>query len=154
MALEVSDRDFQWMKLALQLAKEAFDKDEVPVGAVLIRDGTELLAADHNRTAELKNSLAHAEKLVIERALQDGLKYLSDCTLYVTLEPCIMCSGLIILSRIPRIIFGAHDSKAGCVGSIYNALRNKDFNWNPEVCSGLLAEESAALLRDFFKKKR
>ncbi len=145
--------DEYWMNIALEEAEIAFDEDEVPVGAVLIRKN-ELIAKAHNNILKLNSSLAHAEKLVIEMAQQKLGKWLYDCKLYVTLEPCPMCAGAIILSRIKSVIFGAFDEKNGACGSLYNLLLDSRFNHNPEVKSGILAEESSELLKIFFNEKR
>jgi len=141
------------MELALSEAKLALAEDEIPVGAVLVRDN-QVVASNHNRTRQLFNPLAHAEKLIIDKVLAEGEKFLQDYTLYVTLEPCLMCSGILIWSRLGRLVYAAADSKAGCVGSVYNALCDASFNHHPVVTSGILAEESSQLLKDFFKSKR
>ncbi len=142
-----------WMKIALEEAQIAFDEDEVPVGAVLIKDN-ELVARNHNRTKQLRNPLAHAEKLVIEEILSRDKIFLYEYKLFVTLEPCLMCSGILIWSRIGELIFGAYDRKAGCVGSIYNVLKDRNFNHHPKITANILAEESSELLRRFFQQKR
>lgn len=151
MKTELSNED--WMNLAIEEARSAFVENEVPIGAVLVGNN-ELLYRDHNRTNQIKNPLAHAEILVIEAAIRAGHKYLKDYALYVTVEPCLMCAGAIIWSRIGRVVFGCYDPKAGAVGSIYNALLDKSFNHNPEVVHGVLAEECSCLLQKFFRAKR
>ncbi len=103
---------------------------------------------------QLKDPSAHAEKLVLDAALAKGYKYLYDCTLYITLEPCLMCSGLIILCKVGRVVFGAADPKSGVAGSVLNVLADKSFNHRPELKRGVLADECALLLTDFFKNKR
>lgn len=145
--------DEYWMNIALEEAQIAFQEDEVPVGAVLVRNN-ELVAKAHNNTQKLNSSLAHAEKLVIELVQQKLGKWLYDCSLYVTLEPCPMCAGAIILSRIKSLIFGAYDEKNGACGSLYNLLLDSRFNHNPEVKFGVLAKESSELLKSFFNEKR
>jgi len=142
-----------WMKIALEEARSAFQKNEVPIGAVLIKDN-QLICRNHNRTNQLKDPLAHAEKLVIDAAIDKGKKFLQDYTLFVTVEPCIMCAGSIIWSRVGKVVFGCFDPKAGAVGSVYNALLDKNFNHNPEVVSGVLAKECSELITRFFKEKR
>jgi len=142
-----------WMKIALEEARSAFYENEVPIGAILVKNNT-LLYRDHNRTNQTQNPLAHAEKLVIEAAIKDGKKFLQDYTLYVTVEPCLMCVGTIIWSRVGTVVFGCYDPKAGASGSIYNALLDKSFNHNPALICGILAEECAELITDFFKVKR
>lgn len=141
-----------WMSLAIEEAKKAVICDEIPVGAVLIKNN-EVIATAHNLTNTQSNPLMHAEKLVIEKAiLQD--KYLYDYTLYVTLEPCLMCAGLIILSRVGTLVFGASDPKAGACGSVYNVLKDLRFNHHPELIHQVKENECAQLLIDFFKMKR
>lgn len=145
--------DEYWMNIALEEAQIAFQEDEIPVGAVLVRNN-ELIAKAHNNTQRLNSSLAHAEKLVIESSQQELGKWLYDCILYVTLEPCAMCAGAIILSRIKSVIFGTFDEKNGACGSLYNLLLDSRFNHNPEVKSEVLAKESSELLKRFFNEKR
>jgi tRNA(adenine34) deaminase len=145
--------DADWMKIALEEARSAFLEDEVPVGALLIKD-SKLLFRDHNRSRQTNNPLAHAESLVINKAIRNGFKYLNDFTLYVTLEPCIMCAGIIIWSRIGRVVYGCRDSKAGAAGSIYNALWDKSFNHNPDLTTGILEKDAQLLLTEFFQAKR
>lgn len=142
-----------WMRQALQEARLAREENEVPVGAVLVKDN-ELICAEHNRTRQLANPLAHAEKLIIDKILASKIKYLQDFRLYVTLEPCLMCAGMLIWSRLGSLVIGAADPKAGAVGSIYNVLADKSFNHHPSVVRGILETDCAALLRDFFSAKR
>ncbi len=146
-------QDEYWMQYALEEAEIAFEKDEIPVGAVIIYK-EKIIARAHNSTKLKNNSLAHAEKLVIETAQRKIGKWLYDCTLYVTLEPCAMCSGIIILSRLGSVIFGAYDEKSGTCGSLYNLLDDSRFNHNPKLRGGVLAEESKKLLQKFFQRKR
>ncbi len=143
-------QDKYFMQKALDLAKQAAEADEIPIAAILVRDN-KIILQDHNRTRELSDPLAHAEKLILNNSPE---KYLYDYTLYVTLEPCLMCAGMIIWRRLGRLVFAAYDKKAGAVGSVYNALLDRHFNHNPKITSGLYAEESQNLLRDFFKVKR
>jgi tRNA(adenine34) deaminase len=145
--------DEYWMKIALEEAQLAFRENEVPIGALLVNNN-ELINQNHNRTNQLKDPLAHAEKLVIEKVIKSGEKFLYDYTLYVTVEPCLMCAGTIIWSRVGKVVFGCYDEKAGAVGSIYNALLDKNFNHNPEVVSGVLADECTELMKRFFREKR
>jgi len=142
-----------WMKRALEEARLALAENEVPVGAVLVKDD-KLIAADHNRTRQQGNPLAHAEKLCIDAALTDGQSYLYDYTLYITLEPCIMCAGMIVWSRVGTVVFGAYDPKAGAVGSVYNVLLEKSFNHHPTVIFGVEKEACSNLLSTFFAEKR
>lgn len=142
-----------FMKMAIEQAKLAAEQGEVPVGAVIVKDG-EVVSAGYNRRETDKNSLSHAETIAINKACKklSGWR-LFQCDLYVTLEPCPMCAGAIINSRIKRVIFGAYDKKAGCFGSVadFNGL---EFNHKPEIIGGILADECSALLSDFFKELR
>lgn len=147
------EQHIRWMRLALEEAKKALSENEIPVGAVLVKDGT-LIAADHNRTRQNADPLAHAEKMLIDKILGSKIKYLQQYTLYVTLEPCLMCAGMMIWSRLGTLVSGASDPKAGAVGSIYNVLADKSFNHHPRVIRGVLDSECAALLRDFFQERR
>ena len=142
-----------WMNYALEQARLALQEDEVPIGAVLVKDN-KIVAADHNRTRQTNNNLAHAEKLAIEKVINSGEKYLYDYTLFVTVEPCLMCAGAIIWSRVGKVVFGCYDPKAGAVGSIYNALLDTNFNHHPKVVSGVLAQECSDLIIEFFRNKR
>ncbi len=145
------DKDF--MAIALEEAKQAFQENEIPVGACLVRDG-EVVIRDHNRTKELQNPLAHAEKLILDKAQEMGLKYLQDYTLYVSLEPCAMCAGSIILSRVGRVVFGCGDPKSGAAGGVFNLLQDANLNHNPQLKRGVLEEDCALLLTEFFRNKR
>ena len=149
---EKSDEYF--MREALKLAEQAFSKDEVPVGAVIVQND-KIIARGYNQREMLKDPTAHAEMIAITSAAQAvGDWRLNDCTIYVTLEPCVMCAGAIILARISRIVYGADDPKAGAVRSLYNILEDKRLNHQPSITLGVLAEESSAILKDFFRKKR
>lgn len=145
--------DEYYMSIALAEAQKAAAEDEIPVGACLVRDG-DIILKDHNRTRAQQNPLAHCEKLILDEAQNMGLKYLQDCTLYVTLEPCLMCSGMIIHSRVGRVVYGASDPKTGTCGSVYQALLDKNFNHHPELVRGVLARDCALVLTDFFHNKR
>jgi tRNA(adenine34) deaminase len=147
------ERDFIFMKAALQEAQAALQEDEIPVGAVLVKDDT-IVASEHNKTRQQNNPLAHAEKLLIDRITASQDKFLQEYTLYVTLEPCHMCTGMMIWSRLGRLVYAASDPKAGCAGSVYNMTKDKHFNHSPEVTGGVLAEEAGALLKEFFRSKR
>ena len=142
-----------WMNYALEQARLALQEDEVPIGAVLVKDN-KIVAADHNRTRQTNNNLAHAEKLVTKQIVESGKKFLYDYTLYVTVEPCLMCAGAIIWARVGKVVFGCYDPKAGAVGSIYNTLLDKNFNHHPEVVSGILAQECSDLIVSFFRNKK
>ena len=145
--------DEEYMREALALAKEAFELGEVPVGAVAVWDG-KIVGKGMNRRETDKNALRHAEIMAIDEACKNlGGWRLWKCDLYVTLEPCPMCAGAIINSRVKRVIFGASDPKAGSCGSLSN-LFEMPYNHKPEVTSGVLEEECSALLSDFFAKIR
>lgn len=141
------------MKKALLLAGKAAGMDEVPVGAVIVRDGR-IIARAYNQRETKKSPTAHAELLAIEKAAKKlGGWRLPGCTLYVTLEPCPMCAGAIVNARIPTVVFGAPDPKAGALGSVYDLAQGK-LNHTPEVISGVLQKECGAILSDYFKEKR
>ncbi len=147
----MEDRDY--MLAALELAKEAFDDGEVPVGCVVVRRG-EIVGRGRNRREGARNALAHAEVEAIAQACKVlGGWRLWECTLYVTLEPCPMCAGAILNARIPRVVYGASDAKAGAVRSVC-ALFDMRFNHHPAVDAGLLEAECGALLTEFFQKLR
>ena len=146
--------DRYWMKKALAQAQLAASKDEVPIGCVIVYKD-KILSRAYNQREKKQSSLAHAEILAIEKACKKlGSWRLEDCTLYVTLEPCPMCTGAIIQSRIPRVVFGAYDPKGGCMGSCTNLLEVKGFNHYPTIEGGILQEECASLLKAFFRQKR
>ena len=146
--------DAYWMKKALAQAQLAASKDEVPIGCVIVYKD-KILSRAYNQREKKQSSLAHAEILAIEKACKKlGSWRLEDCTLYVTLEPCPMCTGAIIQSRIPRVVFGAYDPKGGCMGSCTNLLEVKGFNHYPSYTGGILEEECSSLLKEFFKQKR
>ena len=146
--------DELWMARALEQAHLAAIGGEVPVGAVLVRHGR-ILAEGHNLTITLSDPTAHAEAVVIRKgAARQGDWRLEETTLYVTLEPCTHCAGAIILARIPRVVYGAPDPKAGMAGSLGNLLQDPRLNHRAEVTSGVLADESAVLLKNFFRLRR
>ncbi len=145
--------DVFFMREAIKRAKKAEKLGEVPIGAVIVKDG-KIIASGYNRREEKQNALLHAEITVIDRACKKTLSWrLCDCTLYVTLEPCPMCAGAIINSRIDRVVFGAYDKRFGAMGSICE-LHKMPFNHSPEVEGGICEDECLFLLRSFFKKLR
>jgi tRNA(adenine34) deaminase len=147
-------RDAAWMRLALDEAEDAVEAGEAPVGAVIVRSG-EVIARAANAMSASKDATAHAELLAIQSASAVlGEPRLTGCTLYVTLEPCAMCAGAIVLARLDRVVFGAWDPKAGMAGSLGDVLRHPRLNHRPEVQAGVLEQECAALLSNFFKEKR
>jgi tRNA(adenine34) deaminase len=142
------------MEAALRLARAASVREEVPIGAVVIAEG-EILAEAHNETIQRHDPTAHAELLALQRALQKaGEERLTFATLYVTLEPCAQCAGAMVLAKVGRVVFGAHDARAGMAGSVYDLLRHPRLNHRPEVVGGLMAEECGELLKRFFQAKR
>jgi tRNA(adenine34) deaminase len=142
------------MEAALRLARAAAVREEVPVGAVLVRDG-EIVAEGHNETIQRRDPTAHAELLTIQRALvHDGVDRLVNATLYVTLEPCAQCAGAIILAKVERVVFGARDARCGMAGSVHDLLRDPRLNHRPEVVGGLLDAECGDLLKRFFLARR
>jgi tRNA(adenine34) deaminase len=147
-------RDEYFMRLALREAERALDHDDVPVGAVIVKDG-EVLAAAHNERELREDPTAHAEILAVRAAAATlGTWRVLDSVMYVTLEPCTMCAGAIILARLPRIVFAATDPKAGAAGSVLNLLDVPQFNHRPQCQGGLLAAESSDMLRAFFASRR
>lgn len=146
--------DERFMALAIAEAKKAEAIGEVPIGAVIVKDGA-VLAAGYNKRELLQEPTAHAELMAIEQASRKlGTWRLSGCTLYVTLEPCPMCAGAIVLSRIDRLVYGASDPKAGCAGTLMNLVQEERFNHRAEVEAGVLSERCSAMLSDFFRKLR
>lgn len=140
-----------YMKVAINEAKKAFKKGEIPVGCVIVRNN-EIIAKSHNLRHTKKQVLAHAETLAIDKANKKLEKWiLDDCTMYVTLEPCIMCAGAILQARMKKIVFGAFEPKFGACGSVVNVLQNNNFNHQVEIESGVLKDESAELLKSFFQ---
>ncbi len=150
----ISDNDVLWMEKTLELARQASERDEVPVGAILVKDDT-CVAAAHNLREQSGNPIAHAEMLVIQKASEKlGNWRLTDTILYVTLEPCPMCAGAIVLARIPKVVYATADPKAGAAGTIYNIVQDERLNHQVELVRGVCAEESSALLKSFFKNRR
>ena len=142
------------MRLALREAQRAVEHDDVPVGAVIVRDG-EVIGEAHNERELRQDPTAHAEIGALrEAAVAVGSWRVLDAVLYVTLEPCAMCAGAIVLSRIPRVVFGAWDPKSGAAGSVLDVLGESALNHRPQVQGGLLEDDCAELLRDFFEFRR
>jgi tRNA(adenine34) deaminase len=152
------DDDARWMREALSIAREAALAGEVPVGAVVVAAGRrpdEVLARVGNRMIRDRDATAHAELVALRQAIRVlGNGRLEACTLYVTLEPCAMCAGAMVLARIGRVVFGAWDDKAGMAGSVDDLLRHPRLNHRPEVQGGLLGEECGDLLQRFFAERR
>lgn len=144
----------RWMKLALKEAERAFDGGEVPVGAVVVR-GQEVIGRGHNMVERLNDPTAHAELIAITAACETlQAKYLTGCTIYVTLEPCPMCAGAMVWAKLDRLVFGAFDEKAGSASTLYDIPRDQRLNHQIEVVSGIEDEQSAAILRSFFARRR
>jgi tRNA(adenine34) deaminase len=147
--------DIKFMKIALKEAKKAYEKDEVPIGAVIVSNNGDIISMAHNFVISLSDPTAHAEILAIRKAAEITNNYrLIGATLYVTIEPCIMCMGAIIHSRIEKIVFGAPDPKWGAAGSLYEFHNDKKLNHNPEILKGIMENECRAIMQDFFKRKR
>jgi tRNA(adenine34) deaminase len=147
-------RDEYFMRLALREAAQAAEHDDVPIGAVVVRDG-EVIGSAHNEREVRADPTAHAELIALRDAARHvGSWRVLDAVMYVTLEPCAMCAGAIVLARVPRVVFGTPDPKAGAAGSVFNILAEPRLNHRPQVEFGLLAEESAELLRAFFGPRR
>jgi tRNA(adenine34) deaminase len=147
-------RDEYFMRLALREAERAVEHDDIPVGSIVVRDG-EVIGSGHNEREIRADPTAHAELIALRDAARTlGSWRVLDSVLYVTLEPCAMCAGAIVLARIPRVVFGTVDPKAGAAGSVLDVLDEPRLNHRPQVESGLLAQECADLLRAFFASRR
>lgn len=150
----VNEVDARWMREALSLARKAEAEGEVPVGAVIVK-GSTIVGCGWNRPVSAHDPTAHAEIVGLRAAAQTLGNYrLLDTTLYVTLEPCVMCAGAMVHARVQRLVFGAPDPRAGAAGSVFDAVRSPILNHRLEVTGGVLAEESGELLRRFFEKRR
>jgi tRNA(adenine34) deaminase len=150
----VFPHDEEYMALAIAEAERALEHEDVPIGAVVVRDG-EVIGAGHNERELRQDPTAHAEVLALRKAAAAvGSWRVLDSVLYVTLEPCAMCAGAIVLARVPRVVYGCTDPKAGAAGSILDVLAEPRLNHRPEVTAGVLADRCAALLIDFFRARR
>ncbi|EOS73073.1 hypothetical protein C817_05243 [Dorea sp. 5-2] len=150
----MQSKDEKYMKEAIRQAKKAYGIGEVPIGCVIVYED-KIIGRGYNRRTIDKNTLAHAELAAIRKASRKmGDWRLEGCTMYVTLEPCQMCSGAIVQSRIPRVVIGCMNPKAGCAGSILNLLRMEEFNHQAEVTTGVLEKECSQMMKDFFKELR
>lgn len=139
---------------AIELAKKAAIEEEMPIGAVVVKDD-DIIAAAYNQKEKNKNSLLHAEIVAMNEACEKlGSKYLDDCEVYVTLEPCAMCAGAMINYRVKKLYFGAYEPKSGCCGSLYNLPIDKRFNHRIEVTGGIMEEECSSILKTFFAERR
>ncbi|WP_016912565.1 tRNA adenosine(34) deaminase TadA [Mammaliicoccus vitulinus] len=143
-----------YMKLAIQEAKKAWEMDEVPIGAIVVYKG-EVIGKGHNLRENDQSPIAHAEMIAIQEAAKHLNSWrLEETTLYATLEPCVMCSGAIVMSRIPHVVYGATDPKGGCSGSLMNLIEDTRFNHRATVERGILEQECGEMLRNFFREKR
>jgi tRNA(adenine34) deaminase len=148
------DHHIEFMREALKEARRAFDEDEVPVGAVIVHEGR-VIARGYNQVERLKDPTAHAEMLALTSATNAlATKWLNGASLYVTIEPCSMCAGALVLARVKSVIFGAADPKTGACGSVTNIVNNKKLNHRLLVKKGILKDECGSLVTEFFKKKR
>ena len=146
--------DEKYMKEAIRQARKAYAIGEVPIGCVIVYKD-KIIGRGYNRRMADKNTLSHAELIAIRKASRKMDDWrLEECTMYVTLEPCQMCSGAIVQSRIPRVVIGCMNPKAGCAGSILNLLQMKEFNHQAELTTGVLEEECSQMMKDFFKELR
>jgi tRNA(adenine34) deaminase len=144
----------RWMKQALRQAERAYEMNEVPVGAVIVHNNT-VIAKGYNQVEMMHDPTAHAEMIALTAAAAHlENKFLKDCTLYVTMEPCPMCAGAIVLSRIPTIVFGCYDPKMGASGSVMNVTENKRLNHQVHVIGGVLDAECGSMVKEFFEKMR
>lgn len=148
------DPDGRFMAEALKCARAGLEEDEVPVGAVVVHGGR-IIGRGYNQREKLADPTAHAEMLAITAAAEArGTWHLEECTIYVTLEPCVMCAGAIVLARMERLVYGAGDPKAGACGSLYNVPTDRRLNHRLEVLGGVLGEQAGGLLTDFFRRQR
>ena len=144
----------KFMKEAIRQAKKARALEEVPIGCVIVSEG-KIIARGYNRRNTDKNTLSHAELNAIRKASRKlGDWRLEGCTMYVTLEPCQMCAGAIVQARIPKVVIGTMNSKAGCAGSVINVLQMKEFNHQVDICKGVLADECKEMMQNFFRNLR
>jgi tRNA(adenine34) deaminase len=151
----MTEYDIKFMKLAIEEAKKAGQKAEVPVGAVLVGESGDILSLSHNQVITLADPTAHAEILVLRKAAQKILNYrLLGTTLYVTVEPCMMCMGAIVHARVARVVFGTEDRKWGAAGSLYNFAEDVRLNHQPEIIQGVCQDECRKLMQEFFRSKR
>jgi tRNA(adenine34) deaminase len=146
--------DERWLEFALKEAEQAYRREEVPIGAVVVHD-RRIIGRGYNQTETLQDPTAHAEMIAITAAVTSmGSRRLEGCTLYVTLEPCTMCSGAIVLARLPRLVFGAYDLKAGACGTLYTITQDARLNHQVETIGGIFEERCGAILKEFFEALR
>lgn len=143
-----------FMKVALKEAKKSLETEDVPVGAIVVKDG-QIISKGHNEVEKRKDPTAHAETIAIRKAIKKlGNKHLLDCVIFSTLEPCPMCAGAMVLARVNKLVFAAYDPKSGAAGSVINIIQNANLNHRIDFVGGILEQESAKLLRDFFQRLR
>lgn len=148
------EKDIKFMKEAIKQAKKAYNIEEVPIGCVIVQED-KIIARGYNKRNTKKNTLAHAEMIAIEKACKKlGDWRVENCTMYITLEPCPMCAGAIVQARIPRVVIGTRNQKAGCAGSVLNLLQVQEFNHQVELTEGILQEECSQMMKDFFREMR
>jgi tRNA(adenine34) deaminase len=151
----MTENDIKFMKLAIKEAKKAGQKDEVPVGAVLVSESGDILSLSHNQVITFADPTAHAEISALRKAATRVLNYrLLNTTLYVTIEPCLMCMGAIVHARVARVVFGAKDLKWGAAGSLYNFAEDTRLNHRPDIVPGVCRDECRDLIQAFFRSKR
>ena len=144
----------KYIRMALEQAQHAVAQDEVPVGAVIVRND-QVIAAAHNAREQLRDPTAHAEMIAITQAGEAcGTWHLTDCIMYVTLEPCLMCAGAILNARLPLLVYGASDPKAGAVNSLYQVLQDERLNHETQIVAGIMAQDCGDILTKFFREKR
>lgn len=144
----------EFMEKALEQARLAFDDEEIPIGCVIVRED-KIIASAHNTKQKQNNSLNHAEMLALNSAQELlNTKYLDDCTMYLTIEPCAMCAGAMLNSRLKKLVFGAREPKSGCAGSNYNLLTDIRFSHRVEVEEGIMEYECSSIMKEFFKQRR
>jgi tRNA(adenine34) deaminase len=154
LGLHQDEIDRRFMQQALELARRALDSDDVPVGALVVHE-TRVIGRGYNQREKLHDPTAHAEMIALSAAAEYlGQWRLDDCTLYVTLEPCTMCAGALVLARVPRLVYAAADPKAGACGSLFEITQDTRLNHRVETTTGVLAEPAAELLREFFRNRR
>ena len=154
MSINFNNQNIQWMKFAFREAEKAFESDEVPIGAIVVKDG-KIVGRGYNQTETLQDGTAHAEMIAITSAASSiGNWRLDECTLYVTKEPCLMCSGAIVNSRIKMVFFGAYDIKYGCASSLYQLCSSPKFPHRAAVRGGVMQEECTRIIQEFFYIQR
>lgn len=154
--IEVSEsqKHQRYMARAFMLAEQAYDEGEIPVGAIIVKDD-QIVGKGYNQVQRLNDPTAHAEMIAVSAACDNiGEKYLSECTLYVTLEPCSMCAGALVWSKLGRLVFGALDARAGACGSLFNLAQNENLNHRVEIIHGVMEKDCEYLLKQFFMNKR